>query len=72
MFRRRADRRTGYGNGSIQVECSDSTQHQFSLEVCRVSRNVIFINLGSFLWFVSEKVNWQWITGISLSLDWDK
>lgn len=58
MFRRRGDRRAGNGDRSIQVECSDSRQYQFMLEVSAVSRNMILINPGSFVWFIIEKTNW--------------
>lgn len=41
MFRRRAERRAGSGDRSIQVECSDSSNLQFTLEVSTISRNLI-------------------------------
>ena len=68
MFRRRGDRRAGNDDRSIQVECWDSRQYQFTLEVSAVSRNAILINPVSFIWFVIEKTNCQCTTGISLPL----
>lgn len=42
MFRRRAERRAGNADRSIQVECPDSSHFQFTLEVSAISRNVIY------------------------------